>query len=71
MYKCMYIIDQEVLTATGEIVMFPKPSAETFFSYKIVSEEEKKVNSDFFNKRRATKNPQRYLKIRNHIIETW
>ncbi|XP_053373804.1 uncharacterized protein LOC123531841 [Mercenaria mercenaria] len=63
--------EQEVLTAKGDVVKFPKPKTEIYFSYIVVSEEEKKIHSDFFNKRRAAKNPQRYLKIRNHIIETW
>lgn len=63
--------DQEVMTAAGEVIKMPKPKSENYFSFSIVSDEEKKIHSDFFDKRRAAKNPQRYLKIRNHIIGIW
>jgi len=51
---------------------FVPPEKETYFSFSIVSEEEKNINADFFEHRKKnSKNEERYLKIRNHIINLW
>ncbi|KAL4222225.1 Myb-like [Mactra antiquata] len=62
--------DQEVLTAKGNVKKIPKPKKEQYFSFSIVSGEEKEINSDIFEGRRDN-NKEMYLKIRNCMIQTW
>ncbi|GFR82583.1 histone H2A deubiquitinase MYSM1-like [Elysia marginata] len=59
-----------LIAASGEIIEFEIPSQEKFLDSTIISEEEKKVHADFFDGR-APKTPERYLKIRNYIIDCW
>ncbi|XP_066258110.1 histone H2A deubiquitinase MYSM1-like isoform X1 [Euwallacea similis] len=47
-----------------------EPKMEVVLDRIMVTELEKYINSDFFEGR-AAKTPERYLKIRNHIINSW
>jgi len=60
----------------GKVVTFDLPKGEVKVWVNHVSEEEKQVHGDFFTdvKKKGvtgTKNRERYLKIRNHIIHLW
>ena len=59
-----------LLSASGEIIEFEIPTEEKILSTSTISEEEKRVHADFFDGR-APKTPERYLKIRNYIIDCW
>nr|CAD7194149.1 unnamed protein product [Timema douglasi] len=48
----------------------PVPTEEHLIDPGTISEEERFIHSEFFEGRPA-KTPKRYLKIRNHIIESW
>ncbi|ESO88281.1 hypothetical protein LOTGIDRAFT_126355 [Lottia gigantea] len=69
-----YVIDNDtvngVTSSSGELVEFPIPTAPITLNFDEISEEEQTIHSEFFDGRIA-KTPDRYLKIRNHIIETW
>ncbi|KAI9320155.1 hypothetical protein BX666DRAFT_2025168 [Dichotomocladium elegans] len=41
------------------------------FDRETISEHEKKSNPEWFTNRTTAKNPERYLKIRNHILDSW
>ncbi|RUS83013.1 hypothetical protein EGW08_009201, partial [Elysia chlorotica] len=59
-----------LIAASGEIIEFEIPSEEKILNSTTISEEEKKVHADFFDGR-APKTPERYLKIRNYIVDCW
>lgn len=59
-----------LLREDGEVVHFPVPTAEVTLQPKIIMEQEKEVLKEFFENR-PSKTPERYLKIRNYIIEAW
>ncbi|XP_070564128.1 histone H2A deubiquitinase MYSM1-like [Ptychodera flava] len=48
----------------------PKATEEIFLERSIITEDEKSAHPEFFNGRQL-KTPQRYLKIRNYILESW
>ncbi|XP_060569402.1 deubiquitinase MYSM1-like [Ruditapes philippinarum] len=54
----------------GEVVHFPVPVTEISLQPKMITEQEKSVLKEFFDNR-PSKTPERYLKIRNYIIESW
>ncbi|KAI8509679.1 Myb-like, SWIRM and MPN domains 1 [Branchiostoma belcheri] len=49
---------------------FKKPTEEVVLDRSVVTEEEKEVHKEFFDGRQ-TKTPERYLKIRNHLLDCW
>ncbi|GFO48137.1 histone h2a deubiquitinase mysm1-like [Plakobranchus ocellatus] len=59
-----------LIAASGEIIEFEIPSEEKVLVSTSISDEEKKIHADFFDGR-APKTPERYLKIRNYIIDCW
>ncbi|XP_013405094.1 histone H2A deubiquitinase MYSM1 [Lingula anatina] len=60
----------EILTSTGKTATFPIPVEETSLERDQILDEEKYIHSEFFDGR-PMKTPQRYLTIRNHIIDAW
>ncbi|XP_067949984.1 histone H2A deubiquitinase MYSM1-like [Watersipora subatra] len=63
-------LDYGVLNSNGELVDMPAPSSETEVDRKSISEQEKQVHFEFFESR-ANKTPERYLRIRNYILDQW
>ena len=59
-----------VLNCNGEIVPVPAPTCETTVDREMVTDLEKRVHFEFFEGR-ANKTPQRYLKIRNYLLDQW
>ncbi|XP_050402377.1 deubiquitinase MYSM1 isoform X2 [Patella vulgata] len=59
-----------VISSSGELVELPIPTANVELNFDEISEEEQTIHSEFFDGRQS-KTPDRYLKIRNHIIESW
>ncbi|KAK6171857.1 hypothetical protein SNE40_018281 [Patella caerulea] len=59
-----------VISSSGELVEFPIPTVNVELNFDEISEEEQTIHSEFFDGRQS-KTPDRYLKIRNHIIESW
>ncbi|ELU16359.1 hypothetical protein CAPTEDRAFT_227777 [Capitella teleta] len=55
----------------GEIVYLPNPTKELMLEKEVVSQSEKEFHFDFFDGSGRSRNPQRYLKIRNFILESW
>ncbi|CAH1244194.1 MYSM1 [Branchiostoma lanceolatum] len=64
--------DETSDTGQAEEAFFPfkKPTEEVVLDRSVVTEEEKEVNKEFFDGRQ-TKTPERYLKIRNHLLDCW
>ena len=54
----------------GEIIHFPVPESERIVNTADISDEERRVHKDFFENR-TSKTPDRYLKIRNYILDAW
>ena len=50
---------------------FPPPEQEVFLSTSEVTDEEKKIHFEYFENRGGVKTTERYLKIRNSIIDIW
>ncbi|KAK3091933.1 hypothetical protein FSP39_023819 [Pinctada imbricata] len=59
-----------IISHGGEIFEFPVPTKERFLQNKEITEEEKKIHTEFFDGR-PSKTPERYLRIRNYIIDCW
>ena len=59
-----------VTTVEGEVIHFPIPTSERVLSPSEVSDEERTVHPEFFENR-SSKTPERYLRIRNYITESW
>jgi hypothetical protein len=55
----------------GEIIYFPNPTCELILKKDEVTDDEKVFHFDFFDGSGRARNPQRYLKIRNYILESW
>ncbi|KAL1494723.1 hypothetical protein ABEB36_010274 [Hypothenemus hampei] len=53
-----------------ELNSLEEPSAELILDKNVITDLEKVVNFEFFEGRGA-KTPERYMKIRNHIINSW
>lgn len=64
------VLVNALLREDGEVVHFPVPTAELTFQPKIITDQEKEVLKEFFENR-PSKTPERYLKIRNYIVESW
>ena len=69
--KCLWYVSVNALTTMeGEIIHFPVPESERIVTTADISEEERQVHKDFFENR-TSKTPDRYLKIRNYILDAW
>ncbi|XP_052775077.1 deubiquitinase MYSM1-like isoform X2 [Mya arenaria] len=62
-----------VILKNGEVVHFPFPTEETKIACNMeVTEEERNVMSEFFDAcSKGSKNPNRYIRIRNTVLESW
>ena len=69
MYMNSYLVNA-LVRDDGEVVHFPVPASEITLLPKVITEQEKSVLKEFFDNR-PSKTPERYLKIRNYIIESW
>lgn len=58
------------MASTGEIFEFPIPIEDKELQADGIMQEEKMVHSEFFDGR-PLKTPERYLKIRNYILDCW
>ena len=52
------------------IFTFPTPLEERIIDLNIITDEEKRIHWDFFEGR-VSKTPERYIKIRNSIVQEW
>ena len=59
------------MTCDGEIIHFPVPTEEVTMEADGIKDEEKIVHKEFFDNRPSSKTPERYLKIRNYILDSW
>ncbi|KAL5015994.1 hypothetical protein ScPMuIL_005583 [Solemya velum] len=59
-----------VVLFDGSTVQFPVPKTERFLKRTVITDEERKTHLEFFDGR-PSKTPERYLKIRNYIIDSW
>lgn len=48
----------------------PIPTQEVVVDQELVTEEERHIHADFFDGR-PSKTLERYLRIRNYILDTW
>lgn len=64
------IVANMVVLSNGEVVEFPIPTEEKHFDPEEISDEERRVHLEFFDGR-PSKTPDRYLKIRNYILDSW
>ncbi|XP_053394594.1 histone H2A deubiquitinase MYSM1-like isoform X2 [Mercenaria mercenaria] len=64
------VLVNAVVREDGEVMHFSVPTAEITLQPKIITEQEKDVLKEFFDNR-PSKTPERYLKIRNYIVESW
>ncbi|KAK4875298.1 hypothetical protein RN001_011720 [Aquatica leii] len=65
--SCLPIMKDEV---SKQLMSMEIPTSEVILAKDVITELEKYFHSEFFEKR-PTKTPNRYLKIRNHILNTW
>ena len=70
-YFLFDLIEYPLMNYKGEMIYFPNPTEEVFLDKDKVSESEREFHYDFFDGSGKTRNPQRYLKIRNFILESW
>lgn len=63
-------LDFGVLNSNGELIPMPAPEAKTTLDGDSVSDLEKQVHFEFFQNR-SNKTPERYLRIRNYIVDQW
>ena len=66
-----FILEFPVLNSKGQAVYLKNPTAETILGHDTINEQEMQMNSEFFENRPGLKNPHRYLRIRNAIINMW
>ena len=59
-----------VQTVDGDVIHFAFPTQECTLNLKAITDEEKEVVKEFFDNR-PSKTPERYMRIRNYILETW
>jgi len=52
------------------VFTFPTPLEERIIDLNVITDEERKVHWDFFEGR-VSKTPERYIKIRNSIVQEW
>lgn len=67
---CFAVTVNGVVASSGEIFEFPIPIEDKVLQADGIMEEEKMVHSEFFDGR-PLKTPERYLKIRNYILDCW
>lgn len=65
-----YSTENGIVASSGELFEFPIPSEEKLLAPNTILEEEKLVHSEFFDGR-PLKTPERYLRIRNYILDCW
>ena len=53
------------------VFTFPTPLEERIVAFTIITDEEKTIHWDFFEGLRPSKTPERYIKIRNSIVQEW
>ncbi|XP_060070374.1 histone H2A deubiquitinase MYSM1-like [Ylistrum balloti] len=63
-------ITNSIVLSNGEVVEFDIPVEERTVDYKSITDEERKIHIEFFDGR-PSKTPERYMKIRNYILESW
>ncbi|XP_064604847.1 histone H2A deubiquitinase MYSM1-like [Liolophura sinensis] len=59
-----------IVTSNGDVIELDIPKKECVFERNKITDEEKRVHTEFFDGR-PSKTPQRYLKIRNYILDSW
>lgn len=59
-----------IVTSNGDVIELEIPKKECVFERNKITDEEKRVHTEFFDGR-PSKTPQRYLKIRNYILDSW
>ncbi|XP_033736711.1 histone H2A deubiquitinase MYSM1-like [Pecten maximus] len=63
-------ISNSIILSNGVVVEFSIPTEEHVVDYKGITDEERKIHIEFFDGR-PSKTPERYMKIRNYILESW
>ncbi|OWF38111.1 histone H2A deubiquitinase MYSM1-like [Mizuhopecten yessoensis] len=63
-------ISNSIILSNGEVVEFSIPTEEHVVDYKSITDVERKIHIEFFDGR-PSKTPERYMKIRNYILESW
>ena len=69
MFSLLFIVNV-FNTSEGNIFSYPIPTEEKYLEPDKITEEEKSLFPEFFEGRIA-KTPDRFLKIRNYILECW
>ena len=64
-------IEYAVVTSSGDAVYMANPTSEVKLDIEVISEQEKLIHSEFFDNRPGLKTPDRYLRIRTFIIDSW
>ncbi len=59
------------MTSSGDIVYIANPVKEFVPGREEILDQEREVHSEFFDGRPGLKTPDRYLKIRNFILDAW
>ena len=59
-----------ITTVEGEVIHFPVPTCEKVLSPTEITQDERLVHPDFFGNK-SSKTPERYLRIRNYILDSW
>ncbi|XP_062610291.1 deubiquitinase MYSM1-like, partial [Saccostrea cucullata] len=62
--------DNFIVLWNGEYLDLPIPKQEAQIDPDTITEQEHQIHADFFDGR-PSKTPERYLRIRNYILETW
>lgn len=63
-------LEYGVLDSNGEMVHMPAPEREMEIDRNSISDLEKRIHFEFFENR-CNKTPERYRRIRNHILDQW
>ena len=68
---CIFHLEYAILSSDGQLVYLPNPECEVIISPEDISDQEREIHAEFFCGKNNTKTPERYMKIRNHIIDCW
>lgn len=68
---CACFSEYPLTNSRGEVMYFPNPVEEVILDRGFVSEQEKSFHWEFFAGSSGSRNSDRYLKIRNHILDSW
>ena len=60
-----------VLTSNGDLVYMVNPTSEVVLASGVISDQERLIHSEFFDNRPGLKTPDRYLRIRTYITDSW